>query len=747
MFAVLVAVRVQIVMSAVLMLSIMLIVIGITCQRLHGFLLHDKATGIIGVSIPAYHPAAVVTDIVKLRDLVRLVVGIVGADAIRAVDLGDTVDGVVHIGGHQALPVRHFDQVIVQVILVAYLCPVRIGDGGKVVRAVIGVSHRIALGFFMGKTALFFSRRTTGGHRSNPAQAVIGILCVSRTVIQGHPLPQGVISVGYGSAASLSLGISISLFHQGVQLVIVIGDGVAAIGSIGSQPPRYVVSHALRPALGVRHAGQVAHEVVGIPGSPSQVIGDGGQVPHHIIGIVGRAALGIRHAGESVHQIVDVGGGEAAGVCAGKHISVGVISIALRQSPFIRIGDQPVGLIVNITGGLAQRVYGADQPVILVIGVSICVSHGVGDGTSIVVFVIAVAGGALSRCGDPFNVAHHVVYYGGGFLLRIGDRDHPVYFIVGISESISQGVGHGGEVVPHIIAVGGNAALGIGDREQVVQHVIGILRGSAQIVLLPDDIVPGIVGKGGLVSQRGGDPCQPVGRVIGIAVDTPAGQGFPFHLAICVHLVLRHAAQGIRDLCHHVMAVIGIVLLGSQGRDLFHHSVQGVIFILPGLPHAVCHGEDISHGVVAVPLRDSLRGSDGGQVVPAVIGVLCLSAVSVGVGHKAAQSVVAVRCPYSVSVCPRRQVAISIIGKCGGGSLRIHFLGKAVQGVISIGIKRLSGQSLSGQISCCVIGISCLVARRVGDRNKPIQYIIGVKSPGPVHIRNGNHPSESVIFI
>ncbi len=352
-------------------------------------------------------------------------------------DLGDTVDGVVHIGGHQALPVCHFDQVVIQVILVAYFCPVRIGDGGKVIRTVIGVSHPIALGFFVGKTALFFSRRAVGGHGSNPAQAVVGVPGVSRAVMQGHPLPQGVISVGYRGAAFLSLGVRISLFHQGIQLVIVVGDGVAAIGSIGSQPSRYIVSHALCPALGVRHAGQITHEVVGIPGSPSQIIGDGGQVAHHIIGIVGRAALGICHAGESVHQVVDVGGGEAAGICAGKHISVGVIGIVLRQSPFIRVRDQPVGLIVNITCGLSQRIYRADQPVILVIGVSISVSHGVSDGTSVVVPVIAVLGGSLSGGGDPLNVAHHVVYYGGGFLLRIGDRDHPVHFIVGIGESIS----------------------------------------------------------------------------------------------------------------------------------------------------------------------------------------------------------------------------------------------------------------------------------------------------------------------
>ena len=101
--------RVQVVMSTVLMSAAMLIVIGVTRQRLHGFLLHDKATGIIGIGIPAYHPAAVVTEVGKLRDLIRLVVGIVGADAVRTVDLGDTVDGVVHIGGHQALPVCHFD--------------------------------------------------------------------------------------------------------------------------------------------------------------------------------------------------------------------------------------------------------------------------------------------------------------------------------------------------------------------------------------------------------------------------------------------------------------------------------------------------------------------------------------------------------------------------------------------------------------------------------------------------------------
>ncbi len=280
-----------------------------------------------------------------------------------------------------------------------------------------------------------------------------------------------------------------------------------------------------------------------------------------------------------------------------------------------------------------------------------------------------------------------------------------------------------------------------------MQHIIGILRDSAQIVLLPDDIVPGIVGKGGLVSQRSGDPCQPVGRVIGIAVGTAAGQDFPFHLTVCVHPVLRHAAQGIHDLCYHVMAVIGIVLLGSQGRELFHHPVQGVIFILPGLPHAVCHGEDISHGVVTVPLRDPLRGSDGDQVVPTVIGVPCLSAVSVGICCQAAQSIVAVGCPYSVSVCPRRQVAISVIGKCGGGSLRIYFPGKAVQGVISIGIKRLSGQSLSGQVARRIIGIGSHIARGIGDGDQPVQSVIGVKGFGSVHIGDGDHTSEPVIFV
>ena len=57
------------------------------------------------------------------------VVGVVGADAIGTVNLGNPVDGIINIGSGKTLPVSHFNKVVIQVVFIAYLYAVRIEDG------------------------------------------------------------------------------------------------------------------------------------------------------------------------------------------------------------------------------------------------------------------------------------------------------------------------------------------------------------------------------------------------------------------------------------------------------------------------------------------------------------------------------------------------------------------------------------------------------------------------------------------
>ena len=124
-----VAMRIEVVMSAVLMPSVMLVIVGITCQRFDGGLPCDESPVVISIEIVTYHPLTGIADILKLHDLIPCIVSVIGADAVRAVDPGHPVNGIISIGGNFSLPVGHFDEIVVLVILIAYFCAIRIGNG------------------------------------------------------------------------------------------------------------------------------------------------------------------------------------------------------------------------------------------------------------------------------------------------------------------------------------------------------------------------------------------------------------------------------------------------------------------------------------------------------------------------------------------------------------------------------------------------------------------------------------------
>ena len=103
----------QVVVTAVLMLPVVLVIPGVAVEGLNGILSHDKATVIVGIIVLAYHPAAVITDVLHGDDLVPCVIGVVGTDSVGTVDFGYPVDGVIDVSGHSAGPVRYLGQVIV----------------------------------------------------------------------------------------------------------------------------------------------------------------------------------------------------------------------------------------------------------------------------------------------------------------------------------------------------------------------------------------------------------------------------------------------------------------------------------------------------------------------------------------------------------------------------------------------------------------------------------------------------------
>ena len=183
-----------------------------------------------------------------------------------------------------------------------------------------------------------------------------------------------------------------------------------------------------------------------------------------------------------------------------------------------------------------------------------------------------------------------------------------------------------------------------------MEHIIGIECGSAQTVLLFYDIVPLAVGKDGLVAQGSGEADQAVGKVVGIAVAAAVWQRLFFHLAVGVHGIESHCAQGIRDAGNLIMPVISVGLFRPQGRNLSDQTIQVVVGTVPGLPFPVCQRQKISHGVIAIQFCNTLRRGDGDPVAAIVIIIGSDAAVSVRVSRKTAQRIVSISGLHPVSV-------------------------------------------------------------------------------------------------
>ena len=317
--------------------------VGVSLPGFFRVLRYEVAPVVVGIEVMAQDPAAVVAAGGQLLHLISGIVFLVGADAVGQVHCRRAVQGVVLVGGCFAFSARDLYQVVVEVVLVGHLCAVRVGDAAQVVGTVVGVAHGIAAALPVGVAGagdgcpvpLF--RGPVGGDGCDPPQGVIGVLRVAGAVLHGGTLRQGVIGVVYRFFALLSCGIRVGLLHQGVEFVVVIGNGVAAGRGVGGQPGGGVIGHGLPAACGIGDAGQVVLQVVGVGGAPAQVVRHCGQVAHHVPVVVRGAPHGVRQGGEAVRQVVGVFRHQAVRGGAGQDVPVGIVGIRLLEARLLRL--------------------------------------------------------------------------------------------------------------------------------------------------------------------------------------------------------------------------------------------------------------------------------------------------------------------------------------------------------------------------------------------------------------------------
>ena len=301
---VLASVRVLVVMTAVLVLSVMLVIPCVAVERFDGILTDDETAIIIGIIVLAHDPSAVVTGIFHGNDLISGIVGIVGADAVWTVDLGDPVDGVVLIGGAFPIPSDDLGQVVVLIVAVMDAGFVGIGDALQLIGTVISVGDGLS-----GSVC----------HLGNAAEAVILVSTFPGKIHHGYPLAQSVVAVKHAFFCLFILSggrfpvfphnhrvfcIFVGLLRQVIQLVVVVSDGVAAVGRITGQTSSRVIAPFLRPALRVCQAGAVALQIVGISGDAAHGVFHSRHIAHLIVGVLGLQAAGQRYLCQIIQDII-----------------------------------------------------------------------------------------------------------------------------------------------------------------------------------------------------------------------------------------------------------------------------------------------------------------------------------------------------------------------------------------------------------------------------------------------------------